>query len=154
MYINKKISAFTLSEMIVVLILTSVVVAIAFTALDLVQKHMLSIQHNYANNNEFTALETSLWLDFNRFHKVKFNVAENELQFISEMDSLSYIFYDTYIIKRQDTFHVSVHNKLFYFTGKTVIDGHLDAIKLTTTKKLQHQQLFVFKTNDASVFME
>ena len=45
MKLTSKIQAYTLSEMIVVLILTSIVVGMAFSVLTLVQKHMSGIRH-------------------------------------------------------------------------------------------------------------
>jgi len=64
---TNKIQAFTLSEIIVVLILTTIIVGLAFSVLTLVQKHMRSIQSNFYNTTELKKLETSLWLDFNRY---------------------------------------------------------------------------------------
>ena len=153
MKFNKKIEAFTLSEMIVVLLLTSVVVGLAFTILNLVQQHMYSIQKNYSVSNELNTLETALWLDFNRFQKMTFNKHENALKFYSEIDSTSYFFYEHSIVKEQDTFELKFEIKQFYFSSKPVWEGSVDAIKLETTKDFQNRQLFVFKTNDATAFM-
>ena len=96
---TNKIKAFTLSEMIIVLILTAIVVGLAFTVLGLVQKHMLSIQKNYNTQTEVKKLETSLWLDFNRFSKIEFDNIENKLKFKTEIDSITYQFFDAKIIK-------------------------------------------------------
>tara|TARA_R110002094_G_scaffold202065_1_gene173391 strand:+ start:295 stop:504 length:210 start_codon:yes stop_codon:yes gene_type:complete len=61
---NFKIKAFTLSEMVVVTILTSIIVGIAFSVLSLVQRHMYSIKQNFNNNTELSKLEQALWIDF------------------------------------------------------------------------------------------
>ncbi len=151
---NKKIQAFTLSEMIVVLILTSIVVGLAFSVLNLVQKHMYGIQQNYTNNTALNKLETSLWLDFNRYSNISFDALENELKFSTALDSVSYKFKDQYIVKEEDTFKIALQNKLLYFVVNPVEEGNIDAIKLETTKVLQNQQVFIFKPNDAAVFMK
>ncbi|SFJ00102.1 PulJ/GspJ family protein [Olleya namhaensis] len=151
---NSKTKAFTLSEMIIVLILTSIVVGLAFSVLSLVQKHMSSIQENYNNTTVLNKLETALWLDFNRYNRIVFDTLENELKFVTALDSVSYKFHENYIIKGQDTFNITLENKVFYFVTETVEDGRIDALKLETTKVLQNQQLFVFKQNDASTFMK
>lgn len=151
---NSKIKAFTLSEMIVVLILTSIVVGLAFSVLNLVQKHMISIQQNYANTSALNKLETSLWLDINRYSKVEYNNLENELKFATAIDSITYLFSDNHIIKGIDTFPIPVKQKQFYFDGEHIENGEIDAIKLETNKTFQNQQLFIFKKNDANLYMD
>jgi len=152
--VNKKIRAFTLSEMIIVLILTSIVVGLAFSVLTLVQKHMYSIQQNYSKTTELNKLETSLWLDFNRYSKVDYNDFEGELKFSSLIDSVSYTFYNERIIKETDTFNIGLQSKLFFFDGEKETNGKTDAIKLVTSKDFQNQVLFIYKKNDASNYMD
>jgi len=151
--LNKKIKAFTISEMLVVLILTAIVVGLAFSVLSLVQKHMASIQKNLNQSTQLNTLETSLWLDFTRYQEVAYNALENELMLSSELDSTSYRFSENYIIKETDTFPIEIKNKEFFFVGEKVGNGKVDAIKIETSKVFQNQQLFIHKQNDASVFM-
>ncbi|NRR91366.1 hypothetical protein HSX10_07300 [Winogradskyella undariae] len=139
--------------MIIVLILTSIVVGLAFSVLSLVQRHMLAIQQNYNKTTELNRLETALWLDFNRYTKVRYSGFENELRFSSPIDSVSYKFYDENIIKETDTFNIRLQNKMFFLDGETAIDGKMDAIKLVTSKNAQTQVLFIYKENDASNYM-
>lgn len=151
---NSKIQAFTLSEMIVVLILTTVVVGLAFSVLSLVQKHMYSIQKNFNANVELNKLETSLWLDFNRYHKVEYSATDNELKLASELDSIRYRFSDTYVVKANDTFNIQVENKLFYFGAQPIEEGQIDAIELVASKRFQNQKLFIWKNNSAKAYMD
>ena len=150
---NKKIQAFTLSEMIVVLILTSIVIGIAFSVLTLVQKHMRSIQNNFSQSTELNKLEQSLWLDFNRYSKINYDELENELHFSTEIDMVTYKFEEQYIVKDLDTFQIQLNGKTLFFDGNTTEKGQIDAIKLETSKTFQNQKLFVFKQNDATLFM-
>lgn len=150
---NSKIQAFTLSEMVVVLILTSIVVGLAFSVLTLVQKHMAGIQQNFANNTELNKLEQSLWLDFNRYSRIKYNPMEEKITFANDIDSITYRFHDTYITKTTDTFHIQLQQRTLYFEGSTIGTGALDAIKLETNKTLQNQTLFIYRDNDATPFL-
>ena len=84
-----------------VLILTSIVVALAFSVLTLVQKHMRSIEENLKEHTIINKLEVSLSLDFNRFSRINYNDIEKELQFYNEIDTLHYQFNNDYIIKEQ-----------------------------------------------------
>ena len=148
-----KIQAFTLSEMIVVIIITSIVVGMAFSVLTLVQRHMSSIQNNFNKSTELNKLEQALWIDFNRHTKIIYNGTEDKLIFISEIDTINYTFTKAYIIKDQDTFKLPLQHKSVYFDGHEKPSGFIDAIKLETTKTLQNQQLFIYKQNDATPYM-
>ncbi len=140
--------------MIIVLILTSIVVGMAFSVLNLVQRHMHSIQHNFKKTTELNKLEAVLNLDFNRYSKVSYNGLENEINFSSPIDSVSYQFYDNMIIKETDTFNIQLQNKLFLIDGEKVLNGKMDAIKLVTSRDYQNQVLFIYKKNDASNYMD
>jgi len=150
---KSKIRAFTLSEMVVVLILTSVLVGLAFSVLSLVHKHITSIQNNFNKNTELDMLQQTLWLDFNRYSKIEYNAIEDQLKFSNEMDSLRYQFHETYIVRDQDTLQVQLYGKTVFFDGSIVETGYVDAIRLETSETFQSQQLFVFKDNDATLFM-
>ncbi|WP_034045137.1 PulJ/GspJ family protein [Wocania ichthyoenteri] len=153
MQTKHKIQAFTLSEMIVVIILTSIVVGMAFSVLTLVQKHMSGIQNNFNKNTELNILEQSLWLDFNRYSEIEYNVINDELIFTSDVKTTTYKFTTDYIIKELDTFNISTDNKLLFFDGDKATNGRVDAIKFETSKTFQNQPVFVFKQNDANQFM-
>ena len=139
--------------MVVVLILTSIVVGMAFSVLSLVQKHMSSIQHNFNNNTELSLLEQSLNLDFNRYSNISYDALNERLLFSSEIDSVIYEFKTEKIIKNLDSFNIRIQHKALFFDGEKVQNGQIDAIKLQTSKTFQNQQLFVFKQNDATLFM-
>lgn len=153
MQTKHKIQAFTLSEMIVVIILTSIVVGMAFSVLSLVQKHMYSIQVNFKGNTELNKLEQSLWLDFNRYSNIKYDDVNEKLIFITEIDSTTYQFTREQIITDIDTFNIELQHKAFYFNGDKKGNGQIDAIKLETSKAFQNQKIFVFKQNDATTFV-
>jgi len=140
--------------MIVVLILTTIVVGLAFSVLTLVQKHMRGIQSNFYNTTELKKLETSLWLDFNRYSTITYNEIDNELKFKNELDSTVYKFSQNKIIKQQDTFAMALENKTLFFDGNSIENGQLDAIKIKSSKAFRNKKIFIYKHNDASVFMK
>ncbi len=153
MQTKHKIQAFTLSEMIVVIIITTIVIGMAFSVLSMVQKHMNGIQANFNRSLELNKLEQLLNIDLNRFSEVSYEIKENRLVFSSEIGATSYQFVDNKIIKNRDTFNIEVQQKLFYFDGETILEGQIDAIKIETSKAFQSQKLFVYKRNDATLFL-
>ncbi len=154
MQTNKKIQAFTLSEIIVVLILTSIVVGMAFSVLRLVQKQMFAIQQNYNGATELNKLETVLWLDFNKYPNIRYYGLENKLVLKNTIDSVSYVFSEACIVRKLDTFPIQLEEKTFYFDGLLSKTYPIDAIKLRTNKSFQNRELFIYKQNDATVYLE
>lgn len=150
---NHKIQSFTLSEMLVVLVITAIIVGLAFSVLNLVQKHMFSIQQNFNHNTELNSLEQALVIDFNRYENIEYNALDQQLIFKSEMDTLTYVFNKNYIKTERDSFPVILESKAFYFNGEAIEKGYIDAVKLRTDSTLQNQQLFIFKQNAANSFM-
>ncbi|WP_241974259.1 hypothetical protein [Winogradskyella wandonensis] len=154
MKLSKRIQAFTLSEILVVLILTVIVVGLAFSVLSLIQKQMYSIQSNFEQSSEINRLEMALQIDFHSYSEIRLDSQLDELKFKTETDSIYYKFSTDNIIREKDTFNISIFQKSLFFNGETINDsGLVDAIKLQTSKDTQVQPIFVFKQNDASQFM-
>lgn len=150
---NSKIKAFTVSEMVVVLILSSIVIGLAFSVLTLIQNHMTGIQYNFSKNTEINKLEQALYLDFNRYSEIEYNDLENTLEFKNELDYIEYRFEETKIIKGIDTFKVETQNMKVFFDGNQIQNGLVDSLKLETSETYQSQTVFVFKKNDATQFL-
>lgn len=148
----KKINAYTLSEVLVVLLLTSIIAGMAFSVLSMVQKQLFSVQKNMDLKTNFRQLEQSLMLDFNKYHNVKYNVEDDQLVCYSELDSIIYNFNLNYVQKNIDTFYVAGIHKRLFFTTKEVENGIIDAIKIDSIGKNPNLQMFLFKKNDANTF--
>lgn len=151
---NGKIPAYTLSEIIVVLILTAIVVGLAFSVLGLVQNHMSDIRKNYIQKTEIHKLEQALWLDFNRYSTIKYNAFEDKLTLSNEMDSTFYAFHKDFIVSELDTFTIPAQSKSFFLMGNTVQQGSLDAFKINTSKTFQNQQVFVYHKSGATAYIK
>jgi hypothetical protein len=149
-----KVKALTINEMVIVMILTTIVVGLAFTILSLVQRHMWSIQQNFNLNTEFNRLEEVLWIDTIRYNTMTFNETENILSFKTVMDSIQYQFEKDYTVRNQDTFNLEIEQRDFFFKGQKVANGKIDAIRLELSKKYNNQSIFVFKINDAKQFLD
>lgn len=149
----KKIQAFTLSEMIVVLLITTMVVGMAFSVLQLVQNQMNGIAGNYERNTEFDLLRRSLWIDFNRYDRIYYSEKSRELQFVNEVNSQTYRFEEDFITKDIDTFRLQWETKRFLFENRESPLGEIDAIHFQTTKAFGNRSLFVYKNNSATTYM-
>ncbi len=133
--------------------ITAIVIGIAFSILSIVQKNMFVIQNNYNQAAKFNTLKQSLWIDFHKYTDVRYDNKNERLIFSSEVDSASYQLNMKEIISERDTFNLQIAKKTLFFNGNPVNQGNVDAIKIELTKEFQSKTLFVFKTNDATVFM-
>lgn len=149
----KKIKAFTLGEMLVVLLLTVIVVGAAFTVLRLVQQQMYGIDKNYERNTELNLLSRSLWIDFNQSDGVWYDHKLNTLHFKNEYAETTYQFAKNQIIKETDTFTIQVTQLEFFFNGDAKEQGEIDAMDLIVQKDSVPKRLFVYKTNAATSFL-
>lgn len=148
-----KVKAFTLSELLVVLLLTTVVVGMAYAVLHLVQKQMYGIHGNFERNTELNLLRQSLWTDFNQYDGVWYDAQTQELIFANGLDERIYQIHEAYIVEHKDTFQVKIEEQLFFFKGKERVSGEIDALHFKTSKELGAKPVFVFKRNAATSYL-
>jgi len=149
---NKKIKAFTIAEMLVVLVISSILITITILVLSLTQKQIRNIQTIYIRNTETRLLERTLWQDFNT-HRLFYDNKTHHLLCTSEIDSVTYGFYKNYIIRNSDTIKVAIIDKTLFLHGEKVQNKFIDAIEIQVSKKLKNKKLFIFKINDATHYM-
>ncbi|MEO1486506.1 MAG: type II secretion system protein [Bacteroidota bacterium] len=150
---QQKIKAFTLSEMLVVLLITTIIVSMAFMVLRLVQQQMRAIQNNYAVSHQIHDVKQRLWMDFNRNDAIWFNRETNQLLFSNPVRPQNYRFEEAYTIMDNDTLAITVAEKSFYLLGVETKDGPIDAMKLVLSSGKRNHEVFVRKDNAATVQM-
>lgn len=148
MYLNRKLKAYTLSEVIVVLILTSIVVGLALSALRLIQKQMTALRHNNENKMELKSLETKLSILFNQSETIE--ISETKVYFYRLNDTLNTEINPNTFIIGQDSIELEVLNLKSYFRGENKESGHIDALSLDVKlNKNISKPLFISRNNDA-----
>ena len=152
MYLSKKTKAFTIAEMLVVLVISGIIITITLLVLSLVQGQIRSIQAIYKKNTEIRLLERGLWQDFNK-HRLFYNNFKQQLVCTSEKDTVVYTFYNEYITRNSDTLRVTVVEKILFLDGEVVTNNNIDAMELQVSKEITDKKLFIFKWNDATQYM-
>lgn len=146
----KKIKSFTLSEMLVVLIITSIVVGIAFSVLNLVRKQVAKLQSETDKNIQYDLLKNRITFDFYKFNDI-FVLDNNQVLFKNEIDSSFYEFKDNLLIVKQDTLVKNLKEVKFWRNNKEVNEGKIDAVNLVIEEKKDvFRSVFVYKNNDAT----
>lgn len=148
-----KLKSFTLSELIVVMIITVIIVGIAFTVLSLIRKEIAVIEKNYEKTTEVLLFEERLWNDFNRYPQIEYDRNDNTIALKSETDSVVYHFSDDAVLRDKDTIDCKLKVSNLFFLGEEVKYGPIDAIKLTVSENPNYT-IYVFKENDATIFIK
>ena len=150
---NSKVKSFTLSELLVAMIITVIVVGLAFTVLNLVTKQITVIQKNYNRSTELAFFKQRIWLDFNANNEIVFNEVNNQLILKSDFDLIYYDFKGDYVLRNHDTLRVKIQVEKLLFQGKEITKGYVDAVSFLEEKDVDDSIFFVFKDNDATFFM-
>lgn len=148
-----KTSSFTLPELLVVMIITAIVVGMAFSVLRLVQNQIHAIQTNFEKTSTLALFEQQLWQDFNDKNVILFHGKENSLLMESEMDTIVYSFQENYILRNTDTIQLKLQLNKLFFNGKEVQGDTIDALSISGKAELPDYEIFVSKKNDLTHFM-
>jgi len=152
MILNKRVKAFTLSEMLVVLVVSSIVIAITFMVLNLVQKQVSTIRTNFSKQQEIQTLERILWQDFNSYNAY-YNQVNDILEFTNNKEIITYNFNTDYILRNSDTIHTSIASKSLFLNGNLINNGYVDAITIITEKLYTSNKIFAYKQKDAAYYL-
>ncbi len=150
--VQRKAPSFTLSEMLVVLLLTLIVVGLAFSVLGLVNKQISDIEGNYEQRTENNVLRQAMSIDFNSTAEIQYSIEWDKLVLQNEMDTVVYLFRDKYIIREGDTLNTDIKVLRVLHQGVQVNEGFVDAIELGSPIDYS-QVFFIFKRNAAIDFM-
>ena len=150
---RQKVTGFTIHEMVVVVLLTSLVVGLAFSVLGLVRKQMGAIRQNFQYQEAVHKFEQRLWLDMHRCNYAYYDIRNNELKMTNVLSTVTYRFGDQYVLRNADTLEMVIAKKQWYFDGQRVENGLVDALELTTARNFLSRDLFIFKDNDADIYM-
>ena len=149
----RKLKSFTLAELLVVMIITAIVVGMAFTVLRIVQKQIHAIQTNFDKTSTLALFEQKLWQDFNEPHTIIYDNQNQTLIMTSEIDTITYLFKEDFSMRNLDTIKLKINPKNAFFKGKEVTKGYIDAIRLSAETSLPDYEIFVSKKNDITFFM-
>ena len=147
---NKKLNSFTLSEMLVVLVITAIVVGLAFSVLSLVRKQVYRLQNDTDKRVQYDLLKNKLFIDLNKYPNT-YLVKEDSFVCKSELDSIRYKCNDNFIIVERDTMMTNVREIKFFYKNFEVVNGKIDAIRvMIEERKGIFKTIFVYKYNDAT----
>ena len=143
-----KINAFTITEVLVVIVVSAIVVGMALSVLNLVQQNFYSIRENFRNTTNLQLMQQRIAVDFNRYHTTRINSSGDEFIMKNSIDSIKYEFREKFLIRNLDTMPLTINQISFFHKGKEVESGKIDAVKLYTGNE-NSGYIFIAKYNDA-----
>lgn len=151
---NKKIPGFTLSEILVVLVITAIVIGIAFSVLRLVTKQYNAINASYTYRTEVQQLKQRLLVDVNQSKAMRLNTEEDQLEITGADEMIIYTWNQDQLIRNTDTLTIGITEATFMRNGITVENGAFDGLKLHLNHKGRELALFVAKETDAKSYIQ
>lgn len=149
---KNKVNGFTLSEMLVVIVVASIVISSGFLVLQMVRKQVRLIQQNYEIKQELSVFEATLSRDFNT-RKARFDQKSNALMLSNSKDSIQYLFLEHQIVREKDTFTIAIAEKKIFLDGLEVQEGRIDAIEFQLPEQFFKKQFFIQQIKDGSYYV-
>lgn len=132
-----------------VLVITVIVVGLAFSVLSLINGQLLGMQTALNEGMQNDKTEELLWIRFNKADRVYY--LNNRLQF----EGMTHIYQaqlsDSSMVIERDTLQLELDSLRLYFKGQEVQGGEIDALELFCNNGLR--QIFVNKVNAATSYM-
>jgi len=147
----KKIQAFTLSELLVVLVISSLIISMAFVVLSMIRSQATMLQGNYEKKQRIQYVERVLFSDINSYATTA--VSKNTLLLTSTVDTVHWNFYTKYLVRNSDTIHAPVTGNTLFLDGRPVENGYFDAVQLNFSEAYAQHELFIYKVKDAAYYL-
>lgn len=148
----KKIQAFTLGELLVVMVISSIVVTISFMALGNVQKQVQSIKTAFDRQQKILSFERLLLSDLHAY-KAEYLADKKQLIFENSNERVRYELLNDKIIRGIDTVQLPVQQIQLYLEGEKVSSGRFDAIEFSFSDTYNQQGFFIYKQNDGAHYI-
>ncbi|MBI4946038.1 MAG: prepilin-type N-terminal cleavage/methylation domain-containing protein [Bacteroidetes bacterium] len=156
---NYHLQAFTIIELLVVMVLSAIVISFGYLGYGMVQKNYLGFRSSAVRINESAKLQSALSYDVDNCHYLSGDT--KELIFVFEKNKMvTYLFLDKVVIRAEgqvrDTIHAEIKNISLKY-GQKPIAGNLgqiiDEILLECNLEGEQEIFSYFKLYPADVLM-
>lgn len=148
---KKTVNAFTLVEMVIVLIIASLIVALSFTVLDIVQRNLGNISKQFSVENNRILLQSRLEANFLKYGESYYDRNKEQIVFRSNIDSIIYRLNNDFLIMEDDTIDFKFQKIYFMYHGDSIANGGFDAIG--TIQKESAKKIFCYRVNDSKAYL-
>lgn len=147
---NTKIDAFTLSEVLIVLVITSIVVTIAFSVLRLVTNQYIAMNKGYERQVEVLRIKQQLIVDLDTAYQTFLNEEGQQLLITNSTEhTFMYEWNAPYLIRDGDTLTSNFNSITGFLKGEKIDAATCDAIDISLNYKGKFTKVFVSRKQDA-----
>lgn len=154
MLLLKKVRAFTLSELLVVIILTGIVSGIVLSAYNLVGGYYGALEKKSASIVGLDNLNRSLQYDFEFSQEITITESNTILCWGDKGSKRFYSFDNKWLLQKQqtrsDTLTCTVEEWIFKRNGRVVTEGNIDELELKVIIYQQSMTWHFLKNSDAA----
>lgn len=156
--LNYRLSAFTVIEVMVALILTALAISLIFTGIRLAKRQSDALAHRFTASGEIDRFYAALQTDASRASEIR-RFPEG-LDFRRTDTSVLYLVADSLCVRKidhiTDTFHVQIDSMACWFLNKRQENqlGVVDECSLQVTINNRSAPLLVRKTYDMTTLMD
>jgi len=154
---NKKLQSFTIIELLVSMMLSSLVVIISYTFYDIISRQFQNKQKFFRNMNALSKFNLEFQEEFDKSESV-YNLGNTLVLTKPQGDKICYTFYDTCVTRQwkdiRDTISLKVENLLCNYNSKEITDGEIDEISFDIIDKGEKFSLSFIKENSPYVKLE
>lgn len=144
---NSKLPAYTLTEVLIVLAISAIVMGLAFSVLDIVQQNVDKIREQNEYNSSVQYLELALRHNFNEHGKVEYLDKTKTIRYSDGLTEKAMLLKNDSIFFSNDSTGIGITQAIFFYKGLPVKKGRIDALKLYLNSEPDNY-LFVRQYND------
>ena len=148
----KKIQAFTLGELLIVMVISSIVVTLSFMALGNIQRQIRGVNQTFERQQKILQLERMLFMDLH-VDRAVYSPKDSTMTFEKGKELVQYKYLNGNIVRQQDTIDLQMKNMILYLNGEKVNDGDFDAVEIMFSDTYNQQGFFIYKRKDASYYI-
>lgn len=144
---NSKIPAYTLTEVLIVLAISAIVMGLAFSVLDIVKQNVYEIREKNEHNSKIQSLELTLRHNFNEHREIEYLDKIKTLRYSEGLGEKTMVLKNDSIFVSMNAKGIRIKKAIFFLRGLPVKEGRIDALKLYLNSE-HHDYLFVRQYND------
>ena len=149
----KRIPSFTLSELIVVMVLTGILVTAAFFALNSIQKQVGLLQKAFQLEQDVYLLEREFIHEAGKANMVYDSINKQLRFYSSNRLNKQYSFKKSMLIRDKDSLTIPITKVYVYEKGVRKAQGSIDAFELVFKGVYTSRKLFIATRKDAAYYM-
>lgn len=147
-----KITAFSLSELLIAILIAIIVMGFAFFTLRFVHQKFDLFTDRILTNTSFARIEKNIWQDIHHFPSVELDHENQLIRFSSPLERVDYHYSNTHIERGGQLILTSPNSLLFYYKGVLVNAGPIDAFELIIYTQEKSLSLFFFLPKSAQLY--